>query len=666
MESTQRGKDSAAYRPDIDGLRAIAVLSVMLFHSGSSWLPGGFLGVDVFFVISGYLITALVATQAAAGTFTYRDFYRRRIARLLPALAITLIAVYGVGFLLYDPHTFDRLGKEMLFSAFGVANLLFAQGMDYFAQDNGTKPLTHLWSLGVEEQFYLVWPTAILLLLAWRRSFLALMALAFCASLIASELAARVDSTAAYFLPQYRVYELLLGALLAIGQRTTPLLTFGTRHAVLQDAVTLVALVLMMTPMFLLTPASVVPGFNALWSCLGAALLIANRNDGVLGKLLSARWLVGIGLISYPLYLYHQPVQSFLHELRPESSALTTFLIVSLVAVPLAWLTYHFIEKPTRRLARSSRPVIRLGVVMTLVSVILATAAVGTLTAMQNGFPWRFAMLNPFAYEVTNQNRRTFDDAFKLGFQVKEGERGKILFVGDSLMQQYALPLSTTLGFLPEEVDVVSRGGCVLLKGVDFRDKFADISCTDLRESLYALKKRYDHVVITQGWQLYTGDLLNGPTLSIIGNETDSDAGTAEGSDAVVANAKQVHEVERWRQFLSDTLAHFEALADEVILIGAHPQVSGTEALRPTLLLREDAYKESLAELRVINSDHLTIGRTFFAEIAGSHTLVSPENIFCQAECQLHDGSWSYFRDASHIGASSTEHVLGRLRSVLQ
>lgn len=650
IDKHTQATDSPAYRADIDGLRAIAVVAVMLFHAGIDWLPGGFLGVDVFFVISGYLITSLVASQVADGTFSYRDFYRRRIARLLPSLAITLIVVYTVGFLLYDPHTFDRLGKEVLFAAFGVANLLFAQGIDYFAQNTGSRPLTHLWSLGVEEQFYLVWPTAIALLLSWKRTFLALILAALLGSLVLSELAARSDATAAYFLPQYRVYELLLGALLAIVQRQSNRFTLAANRVRLRQAYTVLAFVLLAAPMLLLSPDSVVPGFNALWSCIGAAMLIANRSGGPLGRVLSSRLLVGIGLISYPLYLYHQPVQSFLHELRPETGPATTLAIVALIAIPLAWLTYRYIERPVRRLARSPRTGIRLAVVGTLVSAILGTAVLGMLTARQNGFPWRFAMLNPFAYEVTKQNRRTFDDAFELGYQIKEGERGRILFVGDSLMQQYVLPVSKTLGIAPDEVDVVARGGCVLLKGVDFQDKFADISCTDLRESLYALDKTYDYVVMTQGWQLYEEDILNAPVLS---TPADDEAST------------QYDEVERWRGFLSDTIAHFETRADNIIVIGAHPNVTGTEALRPTLLLREGAYKKAMKDLEVTNHEHLEIGRAFFADIVGAYTLISPEDLFCTPDCVLHDDDWSYFRDNAHIGASSMEHVLGKLRPML-
>ncbi len=152
------------YRPDIDGLRAISVIAVIIFHTGFSFLSGGFIGVDVFFVISGYLITSLVYKEITSGTFSYLTFYKRRIARLLPALIITLILVLGFGFLFYDNREFDNLGKELFFSALGAANILFAQGVNYFAQEDSVRPLIHLWSLGVEEQFYLIWPTLLITL----------------------------------------------------------------------------------------------------------------------------------------------------------------------------------------------------------------------------------------------------------------------------------------------------------------------------------------------------------------------------------------------------------------------------------------------------------------------------------------------------------------------
>ena len=153
-----------SYRPDIDGLRALAVIAVIVFHSGFELFSGGYVGVDIFFVISGYLITGMVFDEVKSGSFTYANFYKRRIARLGPALAITLATVSCLGFFFYDNKAFDNLGKEIFFSAAGAANILFAQGINYFAQESTVRPLIHLWSLGVEEQFYLVWPTTLVLL----------------------------------------------------------------------------------------------------------------------------------------------------------------------------------------------------------------------------------------------------------------------------------------------------------------------------------------------------------------------------------------------------------------------------------------------------------------------------------------------------------------------
>ncbi|MEZ5488290.1 MAG: acyltransferase [Steroidobacteraceae bacterium] len=212
------------YRPDVDGLRAIAVLSVLVYHAFPDLLPGGFVGVDIFFVISGFLISGIILTRIQAGTFTFADFYARRIRRIFPALAAVLVACLLAGWLILFPVDYERLGGHVLAGAAFVSNLVLWRESGYFDTSSELKPLLHLWSLGVEEQFYLIWP--VLLVLAARflhRILWAIVAVALL-SFAANLLLVGSHASAAFYLPITRFWELMLGSMLAYAQVfSTPL-----------------------------------------------------------------------------------------------------------------------------------------------------------------------------------------------------------------------------------------------------------------------------------------------------------------------------------------------------------------------------------------------------------------------------------------------------------
>ncbi|WP_411359061.1 acyltransferase family protein [Pseudidiomarina salilacus] len=628
------------YRSDIDGLRAIAVLAVIAFHSGIELFAGGFIGVDVFFVISGYLITSLIYEQMAQQRFSFLDFYKRRAARLLPALAITFLLVTVLGFFFYDAYIYDQLGKDLFFSALGVVNIYFAQGTDYFASAAHQRPLIHLWSLGVEEQFYVVWPVLLLALVKWRRSWiLPAVALLFVVSLASSEWAAQQQTKGAYFLPHYRAFELLLGAFVAILAHHQRLPQITTT---IQRPLAWIAVLFIVIPMLVLDAQSAFPGFNALWPCLGTAWLIAYRSGGLTDKFLAARPMVLVGLISYPLYLFHQPILVLLQQWVASSTGVLLFAMVTVLGSALAWLTYRFVEQPIRRGAHQNFTFkfgARLGL---LIATLPAFAAVGIWLGRTDGMPSRFDYLNPFATEVVSAHQRPHSNYFANGFQVAEGETGKLLVVGDSLAQQYALPLMNVLGYQPEQVDSVTRGACVLLKGTDFRDQISDISCDDLREQLYRTNKTYDVVLITQAWHFYKESVVNF-------DATDD-------------------EYRQWRSLLSATVEHFAERAEHVLVVAAHPMVNGYQTLQPSILLTPERYQQRLENLAVENQPDLQASRTFFNELEQLEkvTVLSPEAIFCQLECELHDGQWSYFSDSIHITQAAIPRVEAYLRRQLK
>ncbi len=314
-----RGADIASeqhgYRPEIDGLRAIAVLAVMAYHAGVPGAGGGFLGVDVFFVISGYLITRILAGDHAAGRLSFRRFYERRLRRILPALYLVMAACLPFALYTMIPDALRSFGSSLAASALFSANVYFwAKTGGYFDAPSDSMPLLHLWSLAVEEQFYLVYP--LLLLMIWRFRpawLLPTLALLAGGSLAASALAGLYSPSAGFFLLPTRMWQLLAGGLLAaweLGGRAAP-------GPAIAAAGSWIGLALVAAALIWGERLLALPGLAGLPAVLGAVLLIASaRPDAGAGRLLAVRPLVAIGLISYSAYLWHQPVLVFARSAR--------------------------------------------------------------------------------------------------------------------------------------------------------------------------------------------------------------------------------------------------------------------------------------------------------------------------------------------------------------
>lgn len=356
------------YRPDIDGLRAIAVLAVVLFHAFPSRIPGGFIGVDIFFVISGYLITRIILDGLNQHRFRFERFYARRIRRIFPALLVVLAFCYGVGWFTLLADEYRQLGSHIAAGAGFISNLVLWQESGYFDNAADTKPLLHLWSLGVEEQFYLAWP--VMLWIAWRLRLNALTVtiLILIASFSLNIRDIQIDPVAGFFSPFARFWELLSGGALAwlhsrapgFVARMTILADAGLRRIIFDDPRSTKSAIfphlqssfgmaLILTGIFVISKERSFPGWWALMPVAGAVSVIAAGPSAWPNRMLLAnRLMVGIGLISYPLYLWHWPLLSFARILlgHPPPPAVALLLIVA--SLTLAWLTYHFIEKPVR------------------------------------------------------------------------------------------------------------------------------------------------------------------------------------------------------------------------------------------------------------------------------------------------------------------------------
>jgi peptidoglycan/LPS O-acetylase OafA/YrhL len=368
---------SSKYRPDVDGLRAVAILLVLHFHAFPAAMPGGFVGVDVFFVISGFLITGIIARELEQGRFSLLTFYIRRVRRIFPALLVVLAVVLVFGWLWMLPAAFAQLGIDVFASAGFAANIALLLQSGYFDVESAKKPLLHLWSLGIEEQFYLAWPLLLMLAVRLRLPIVAVAATLGIASFILNVALIGSHPIATFYLPFTRAFELLLGAVLACswdrvdqGHRASEIRGWLGASMIVAAAA-------------LLNSHSAFPGWWAILPVAGTALLISAPGAWVCRVVLASPPMVWIGLISYPLYLWHWPLLVFGAAFKFTPLTLIERELALIASVLLSWATYRFIEKPIRFGQPTPRKVAGLCAAMVLVGI------VGGAVVWGGGFDFR-------------------------------------------------------------------------------------------------------------------------------------------------------------------------------------------------------------------------------------------------------------------------------------
>jgi peptidoglycan/LPS O-acetylase OafA/YrhL len=383
------------YRGELDGLRAIAVIPVVLLHAGFKLFSGGFVGVDVFFVISGYLITSIISEEKQNNTFTLARFYERRARRILPALLAMLLICVPLAWLCSLPRDMDFFSQSVLAVLGFVSNVFFSHTTGYFGVGSTLNPLIHTWSLAVEEQYYILFPA--LLMLLWRlgpRTACATLGVIAACSLIAAQYYAKADPQFDFYLLPTRGWEILAGALIAFYSRHFEAaeaarrnLEHGGATAVLRQSGSLIGIALIAYAIFFFDDGTPSPSLYALIPVLGAVLVIVYADESTLvGKILGLRPLVAIGSVSYSLYLFHQPVLAFARQRLLAEPDLPTVSVLLLMTLALSYASWRFIEQPFRNRNILSRP--RLFTIGGCAAVcLLAIAISGWRT---NGFPGRF------------------------------------------------------------------------------------------------------------------------------------------------------------------------------------------------------------------------------------------------------------------------------------
>lgn len=532
---------ASGYRPDIDGMRALAILAVVIFHAFPTALRGGFVGVDIFFVISGYLISGIIFKGLDVGNFSFGRFYAHRVKRIFPALMVVLPCVFALGWFLLLPDEFSQLGKHIASSVAYVQNFSLSGEAGYFDTASDLKPLTHMWSLAVEEQFYLLFP--LIMFCAYRMGFnlLSLVVLGAGISFYLNIRGVRLSPATAYYLPQIRFWELMAGSVLAwidlykkevvLGLLSklafNPL--FFTRppnpmhqRQVLCNLISLAGLGLIGVSLLVIEQGYSFPGWWGIGPVGGAFLIIFSGPDAwVNRRLLSNRFAVFIGLISYPLYLWHWPLLSFAHIVAsgvPSELVRSGIVLLSLV---LAWLTYRLIERPVRS-GQNGR-----FTVMALVSLSVIIGAIGVYTWKSAGFPARlepFMKVSKAAGEWDYPGRLKWTNFNNMRYLLQpSGTETTTLYMGDSNIEQYYPRVEQLIKSSPELTNSAifkTGGGCTLIPGLKYDERHA--FCNDvMRDALELVKTKPEiqRVVIGAQWSGFMSSIFKSAMTPQAGEE---------------------------------------------------------------------------------------------------------------------------------------------------
>ena len=465
------------YRPDIDGLRAIAVLSVVLYHAFPFLCPGGIIGVDIFFVISGFLISAIIFENLERGTFSFLEFYSRRIRRIFPTLLLVLAGSYAFGWIALFADEYRQLSKHIAAGAGFVSNFVLWDESGYFDNSAATKPLLHLWSLGVEEQFYIIWPLTLWIAWRGRMNFLGITILVGAISFYLNVSEVNSNPVAAFFSPQTRFWELMTGAVLAHltlhRHRTYETISQELSAKVDQykicNILSLLGALFIIAGLIAISGTSSFPGWWAVIPTAGSVIIISAGQDAWFNRaVLSNRALVWFGLISYPLYMWHWPLLTFARIVQGGLPSPGTPVILVGISIVLAWLTYKFIELPIRRGAYSSAKT------LSLFALMLMVGCIGYSTFKFDGLPtrplikhaenvsaefqgpyWKFYQNNTCLHRYPFWERFSYPYWFCMA---SKDEKPTLLLLGNSYANELYAGLSRNDGF--SHHSILSIGDC--------------------------------------------------------------------------------------------------------------------------------------------------------------------------------------------------------------
>lgn len=660
-ESSFRPTASTRHRPEIDGLRALAVLPVMIIHAGFAWLPGGFLGVDIFFVISGYLITGILQREMSTGDFSIVRFYERRARRILPALFVVLLATTLAASWIMLSKDFRDFGQSLFAVALFVPNVFFAKEVGYFDPLGEYKPLLHTWSLGVEEQFYVLYPLLLFALAGWRRirpaHVLAVLALL---SFGLALYGVRAFPEANFYLLPGRAWELLAGGLLAFLPAEAAD-SSGGEASWRQDALSLAGLAAVIAAYLGAFGSFPSPGLGAILPVAGALVLIRSALPGTMVyTALTHPAVRSVGLISYSAYLWHQPLFTFARLHFGQVAPAGWWSLIGLTLV-LSLLTWRFVENPFRSPARVGRRTILLG----SVSGLLLFALIGLGIHVTNGAPARFSgqsrMIDeslgdrsPIRDTCGNVRPRTFE-----GFCLYGPPSAPIVAVlGDSHGKEFFWRATRDLGDRPFALQPFLWNACAPL--VAFRHAM-DAACGNFREQSrqYILgNPRIRVVVMIANWSLYL----------------DCGSTCGERGSPELSRLSTAGDVRRLSAALSAEIDQYLAAGKKVVLIYPIPRMPWNVPYHMHALAHQGVAGPHIGVPRSVYDHQVRISRAFIASQARKRNVytIDPSAALCRANggslCVADRKERPLYFDNNHLNGTGADpfaqdllHLLDRL-----
>lgn len=685
---TQSCAPDTAYRPEIDGLRAFAVLSVVGFHMSPNWLNGGFIGVDVFFVISGFLITHYIFQNLDKGQFSFTDFYGRRLRRIFPALILVMGCALAFGWFALLNDEYAQLGKHVASGAAFIANFVFADESGYYDTASQLKPMLHLWSLAVEEQFYILWP--FVLWLAWLRKF-NLLSLTIVASIASFYFTVRFSAThpiETFYWPVGRVWELLSGSILAWlvlykREQLTALKLFIVKYIVrsiwskdvasdgliILNVMSVVGLCLLVYGIIFINERVVYPGIWTLIPVSGAFLVIAAGSKPWVNRVVFMNPIaVWFGLISYPLYLWHWPILSFVKIIEGDHPTRETRAAVILVSIFLAWLTYRFVEKFFRNKKNDKPKTFILIVLLVITGCVGYTISLNWLSQRDWIVNKSFSDTDAAPSWMVNDYGKVhypFCDRFKNDGGNKCAAtdlQPKTVILGDS----HAGPLFWGLKPLFEDLNrglaVTERGGCPPLYGILTKDhRGIDLMClTYITEYIDFLKEAefVEEVMLVDRGPLYS-------TTHLIGDEK-MELGKLELYLADEGPNVRTPE-EAFLQGLKNTLDVFTKANKRIVYVFSAPELN----FNAVSCMSERYYfpsKDVRSPCTIDYSKYLKRNKPFMkivkdvlVDYPNVRTIDLSEALCREGTCLAGENGRLYYSDDNHLNDHGAKYVVERL-----